>query len=169
MHRVTNHHPTNHNSILLSALNGDTDVIRALVAAGVNVDATNANGWTALVMAASWGESVALNALIAAGADVNAVDNRGWTALMWAVREGNTDVVRNLVDAGADLNVADNIGRTPFNVALRHRDIRNRYRDNTNIIRVLLPHVTNLNLSATELQNLNDFFLFLSPVELRAI
>lgn len=69
------------------------DVVKALVAAGANVNAANRKGETALMEAADDGYADAVRALLAAGADRNMRDRRGETALDKARREHRSNVV----------------------------------------------------------------------------
>ncbi len=81
-----------------------SEILKMLLAAGVNVDAVDVAGETLLMKAV---RSVdALRVLIAAGANVNAKGKRGQTALLYAAEYGNVEIVRALIDAGADLTVS---------------------------------------------------------------
>ena len=53
---------------------GRTERVKAMLEAGVKVNATDSNGYTALVYAAYMGRSETGRALLAAGADVNLKD-----------------------------------------------------------------------------------------------
>ncbi len=68
-------------ALIEAARRGDTDSVKALIAAGTDVNAKDKDGKTAL-MAASNADCV--KALIAAGVDVNAKNNNGETALSLA-------------------------------------------------------------------------------------
>jgi hypothetical protein len=81
------------------------EIVKALLAAGANVNAAKKNGWTPLMMAARYagkGSSLeAVEALITAGADVNAAEKDGWTPLMMALinRHGDDYETYKLVKA----------------------------------------------------------------------
>ena len=81
----------------------------------MNVDAKNAFGATALMIAAAAnGRTGTASALIKAGADVNAKDAvTGMTPLMYAAsRNGHTKTVSMLIKAGADINEKNKTGWT---------------------------------------------------------
>ena len=84
--------------------------VKCAIEAGVDVNAKNNDGVTALMVAAINNTADAVNALISAGADVNAKDNGGWTALMRAADHNTADVVNALIQAGADVNAKNNDG-----------------------------------------------------------
>jgi ankyrin repeat protein len=89
---------------MFSAINKrapDINILLACIAAGANVNASDNNGYTALMRAALNGHTEIARLLIAAGADVNASDNYGWTVLMCAVEYGRTEIVEILIAAGA--------------------------------------------------------------------
>ena len=99
-----------------AVVNGDLAQLRAALAAGVEVDARDEDGWTALHWAASEGRTACLKALLAAGASVHYVDISGATPLHYV--HGYTACIRALIAAGMDVNRATDYGRTPFVLAL---------------------------------------------------
>jgi ankyrin repeat protein len=95
--------------LMLSARDGNlTDVKQLLNKAGVDVNATNKTGSTALIAStrgqSGRGDVAIAKALIAKGANVNAADMNGRTALMEVAASGNLDFVLLLLDSGADPN-----------------------------------------------------------------
>jgi len=90
----------------LAATNGSAPMVRRLLEAGADPDASlTPAGDTALMLAARTGKADALGVLVEVGADVNASETwGGTTALMWAVSEGHAEATRALIDAGADVN-----------------------------------------------------------------
>ena len=88
-------------ALMCASSTGHLDVVRALLAANADVNATNAHGNTALMYASKgWNHShlEVVQALLAAKADVNAKDADGDTALIYASREwppgGGADLAR---------------------------------------------------------------------------
>jgi ankyrin repeat protein len=103
------------NPLMLAARSGLPDVVRMLLARGVQVDQRNKNGETALIVAFYGGRADrgCTQALLGAGADVNARDNEGQTALIWAARRiVDVELIRLLLAAGASVNARDKDGRT---------------------------------------------------------
>lgn len=70
--------------------------VRALLAAGAEVDGTNPDGLTPLMLAASQGEGEIVEALLAAGADPRRRGPHGDNALTYAVFGGDARTVRAL-------------------------------------------------------------------------
>lgn len=89
---------------------GDTQGVIEAIKAGINVNAKNNNGETALMWAAGKGHTEIVNALIKAGANVNAKTKSDWTALMYAAGKGHIETVIVLLKVGADVNAKTNGG-----------------------------------------------------------
>jgi hypothetical protein len=92
-------------------------VVTALVEAGADKEAADADGFTPLYVAACEGHVAVVTALVEAGADKEAADADGCTPLHVAACEGHVAVVKTLVEAGADKEAADADGCTPLHVA----------------------------------------------------
>lgn len=91
---------------------GNQENARLLEAAGVDIEAANDWGETALVLAARAGNADELELLLGGGADPNATANTGETALMEAAASGDAEIVSILIGAGADLDAIDRDGWT---------------------------------------------------------
>ena len=80
------------------------DVIRHLIALGVDVNARDIDMWTPLHFAARTQNSRVVKLLIDAGAEIDAVDNEGITPLHQCLLERpcNLEVAEMLLAAGAD-------------------------------------------------------------------
>lgn len=71
-----------------------TSVVRYMLDRGVDVNAKDSAGNTALIAAATAGQWEMTDLLLKAGADVNAVNSSGNTALMGAVAKGNIEITK---------------------------------------------------------------------------
>jgi ankyrin repeat protein len=94
-------------------------MVRFLLDAGADPNATSNKGWNALIPASRNGFTKIIRILVEAGADVNCKTDQGRTALMIAAFWGDQDTVRALLDAGADVNKQDMDGDTVIRRALR--------------------------------------------------
>jgi len=92
----------------------DVEVARLLLDHGLEVNARDRNGRTALMQCYT---APLAGLLIERGADVNARDVLGHTALMTAVQSFQTPYVALLLQHGANVNIADNQGNTPLSLA----------------------------------------------------
>ncbi len=81
------------------------------------VDAANAAGETALMMASLKGHIDWVRRLVAKGAAIN---RAGWTPLHYAASGGGTDVVRWLVEQGAAIDAPSPNRSTPLMMAARY-------------------------------------------------
>ena len=107
---------------------GNLERVKALLAAGADVDARNHKGQSALHCAAKAGFAPIAALLLDAGAVVDGRDARGETPLATALRSTVKDkerlrtVIRQLAAAGANADLADDRGQTPRAMAARKRD-----------------------------------------------
>jgi hypothetical protein len=100
-----------------AAASGDVAALKALIAAGSDLNAREASGGSSpLITAATFGQTEAATALIDAGADLDQQNNDGSTALLTAAFFCRTEIVEALLDAGADRSIANNAGSTPMDV-----------------------------------------------------
>jgi ankyrin repeat protein len=84
-----------------ATFSGNVELVRDLIQQGVNVNAAEHNGWTALMYSAATGQMTIVQLLLAAGADVNLESTSGQTALSEARYWKHTEVADLLVSAGA--------------------------------------------------------------------
>lgn len=100
--------------------NGDHDAAMSLAARkGANVNATGADGSTAIMYAAANGDLVLVKALIKAGANVKLANQLGTSAITEASIIGNAPIIDALLKAGADPNFRNMDGETPIMAAAR--------------------------------------------------
>ncbi len=116
--------------LLKAAIFGSVSEVNGLFELGVDVNARNKDGQTALMLASFVGGSGSIplvNAFIEKGMEVNAKDNYGQTALMLASSRGCLDVVKALLEKGADVNAKANTGVTALILAKKkgHWDVVN--------------------------------------------
>ncbi len=78
---------------------GFADVVKALIAAGANIEAPITYGVRPLMLAAGYGETAVVEALLQAGADVFAQNEGGYTALMMVKQKHYVDVINLLHEA----------------------------------------------------------------------
>ena len=92
--------------------NGNSAKVKQLLADGVNPNAANSNGWTALMVAAAKGRFEIVKMLLAVDANPNASTDKGGTALMCAAQEGYPEIIKVLLGAGANTNASTDEGGT---------------------------------------------------------
>jgi len=97
---------------------GQLEKVKQLLAAGVEIDARDPQGWTALRWAAQEGHADVVRLLLAHGADVNGKSDDG-EALSDAIRRGHNDVAVLLMVNGANLDGGSHAyGNTPLELAV---------------------------------------------------
>jgi ankyrin repeat protein len=106
--------------------------VRTLLAAGVDVNATQVDGTTALHWAAYNDDAETAALLVRAGANVNAVNRYGVPPLSLACTNGSASVVNLLLTAGADANATLKSGETVLMLAARS--------GNLDAVKALLVH-----------------------------
>lgn len=102
-----------------AAKDRDPASVRALLAAGADVNAAEPDGTTALHWAAHWDDLDTADLLIRRDADVNARNELGATPLWVSSVHGSVSMVERLLQAGADVNAALPSGETPLMTAAR--------------------------------------------------
>ncbi|XP_065523873.1 ankyrin repeat and SAM domain-containing protein 6 isoform X2 [Lathamus discolor] len=87
------------------------------------VNITNVDGASPLMIAAVTGQLPLVQLLVEKNADVDKQDNvHGWTALMQATYHGNKNVVKYLLNQGADVNLRAKNGYTAFDLIMLLND-----------------------------------------------
>ena len=97
----------------------DKASVRTLLQTGVDVNAAQIDGTSALHWAAYHDDAEMVALLVGAGADVNAVNRYGVPPLVQACTNGNAAIVKLLLEAGADANTKMKGGETVLMLAAR--------------------------------------------------
>ena len=116
-------------AVAADAVNEHTDVVRALLSAGANVNGRVA-GFSALHIASGRGHTDIVNILLYNGAQTETRDDDGYTPLWYAAANGHNDLLFALVSAGADVNAQANDGYSALDIA--------SYKGYIDIMKVLL-------------------------------
>jgi ankyrin repeat protein len=111
--------------------------VRKILGQGVDVNAKDKDGKTALMIAADLGPIDTVRALLEKGADANASDNEGWTPLFWAAFSGHSDAALTLLEKGADVNAK---GKGGWTALMSAADL-----GHINIVRALLEKGAEVN------------------------
>ena len=107
-----------------AAARADVAQVRALIRAGVDVNAPYGDGATALHWAVHRDDPELADLLIRAGAAVDAANDLGATPLWLAGQNGSAALAERLLAAGANPNVALVSGETPLMAAARSGNVR---------------------------------------------
>jgi superfamily I DNA/RNA helicase/very-short-patch-repair endonuclease len=84
---------------------GDLARVRSLLEKGMEINAKDEHGQTALMNAAHAGQVELVRLLIGQGADLNVTSKYNLSALMLALIARRTEAARLLIEAGADVNI----------------------------------------------------------------
>jgi ankyrin repeat protein len=109
--------------LVRAAAAGDATAIRALIKQGHDVNATGADGATALHWAVRADDLATVDALIRAGARVSVANALGVQPIYVAAQNGNAAMLARLLDANADVDTADAAGDTLLMAAVRAESI----------------------------------------------
>jgi ankyrin repeat protein len=120
-----------------AAMSGDKSVLQSLLQKKADVNATQADGATAIQWAVYRNDVEMVDLLIAAGANVKTANQDGVTPLRLASVSGNAVIIEKLLKAGADPNQRDPQGETPLMFAARS--------GNVDAIKALLDHKADVN------------------------
>ena len=109
-------------ALLKAAARGDVGAIGALIAAGINIDARDQRGYTALWNAILRGRNDTALFLLDAGADARRRYRYDMTALALAVKFADARVIQRLIGAGADVKAVERVdGDTPLSSAIEKK------------------------------------------------
>ena len=109
--------PVRPDALHRAAKAGDVDGLKAALAAGVDVNARDGRGRTALMNAVNKGYTLLVPLLLDAKADPDVRAADGATALFMAAVHGHSEIIALLMKAGADIEIKGPKGKTPVEVA----------------------------------------------------
>lgn len=121
---------------------GDFPAVSSALQQGINVNAQDATGATAIQKASRYNKHQMVDYLIKNGADVNLADQQGYDAIFIASAFGQDDVIRILAASKAEFNAVNEKGLFPLLLAVNG--------DYASTIRLLVlsgarPNLTNTN------------------------
>ncbi len=96
---------------------GFTEVTKALIEAGADINIKNMYGKTPLYRAVEEGRTEIAKQLLKAQAEVNITHKHGYVPVHWAALFGQTEVVNALIQAGAEVNATNDYDETPLLMA----------------------------------------------------
>jgi ankyrin repeat protein len=102
--------------LMVVAAEGETQMVKLLLAAGAFVNYADEHGDTAMSKAAYGGHLTTVKALLKAGADVN-IEPRGKSLLMHIVENNDLLLAQVLIVAGADVNFRNVESRSALQIA----------------------------------------------------
>ena len=82
----------------------NTELLNIFINEGANIETTNNNGCTPLLVAVKNNYIELVNLLLEKGANIEATNNYGYTPLAVAVENNNSELVDLLIEKGADFN-----------------------------------------------------------------
>ena len=127
--------------LFLSAVNGNTDILRCFIENKADVDARTGNcHCTLLIVASKYGHTNAVNVLLQYGANVALTDKSGRTALHFAAgsSDNSCEILRCLIENGADIDKGRNDNQTPLMIAAQ--------KGHVSVATFLIEHGANVDL-----------------------
>ena len=115
---------------------GHEDIVKLLISAGANIEATNNANMTSLNLASTKGKTSIVKLLIAEGAMITSGKNLDSSPLHLAAANGHRAVISSLIEAGVDIESTQK-GYTALHIASK--------KGNDRLISLLLDNGANIN------------------------
>ena len=107
-------------SLIKAVVNNDINLLTFLLHINTSPDATDSNGWTALMYGSYYGHHRAVSILLQVNANPNLQEKNGATPLFVAAQNGHSDTVSILLQANANPNLQSDDGVTSLFTAANH-------------------------------------------------
>ncbi len=111
---IQSHHAFTADDFVKAAADGDRPLVEAFLQAGIDHNAADARGLTAVMAAAAAGKTDVVKALLDDNAKADLANKDGKTALHLAAENNQPDAVRALIEANADVRLRDHDGIPPL-------------------------------------------------------
>jgi ankyrin repeat protein len=122
-----------------AALSGNLEAVKAHIANGEDLEKTNQEGHTPLMLASYNGHTETVKELLTNGANVNATDNKHLMPLHFATSGSFPETVKLLLENGAEVNATDNIENfTPLMYAAAE--------GNVEVVKILLENDADISM-----------------------
>jgi ankyrin repeat protein len=127
-----------------AASEGDIPAMTRMLNAGLDPNARDASGYTALIAASRGGNAAMIRLLTSRGADPNLRDAavNSWTPLLHAIHKARPAAIAALLDAGANPNATNSNGTTPLMMAAGY--------GYTDIVKILLVRGANPRIATND-------------------
>lgn len=125
-------------SLIKAIEKGDTIKARILITSGKEINKSNKQGETPLIMACIREKQDIVKLLLEKGANPNRGNKQGETPLYVACEFGNIGIVKLLLGYGANINTSNKQGETPLYIACKNNE-------NLKIIKLLLKNGAEVN------------------------
>lgn len=129
--------PVSADSLSSSAAEGNLEVVKLLLKAGLTVNDKDGRGSTPLIEASWAGKQDMVNLLLEEKANINEVTSKSFTALLAAIFQKHDQIALQLLDKGANPNVVDANGVTPL--------METSWHGNVVLIKALITKGANVN------------------------